>query len=100
MTENYPYLFYTIIFQGPLIEDLELMNVLNTTKQTAADVNEKLINAKETEIKINNAREEFRPVATRGSILYFLICDMAQVNSMYQTSLVQFLERFDLSMKK
>ncbi|KAJ8670776.1 hypothetical protein QAD02_002035, partial [Eretmocerus hayati] len=86
--------------QGPLIEDLELMSVLNNTKQTAAEVNEKLIIAKDTEIKINTAREEFRPVATRGSVLYFLVCDMAQVNCMYQTSLAQFLERFDLSMEK
>ncbi|XP_023289507.1 dynein heavy chain 8, axonemal, partial [Orussus abietinus] len=86
--------------QGPLIEDVELMSVLNTTKQTAAEVNEKLKVANETEVKINAAREEFRPVATRGSVLYFLVCDMAQVNCMYQTSLVQFLERFDLSMSR
>ncbi|OXU30794.1 hypothetical protein TSAR_013179 [Trichomalopsis sarcophagae] len=86
--------------QGPLIEDLELMSVLNSTKQTAAEVNEKLNIAKDTEIKINTAREEFRPVATRGSVLYFLICDMAHVNCMYQTSLAQFLERFDISMEK
>ncbi|XP_047349430.1 dynein axonemal heavy chain 8 isoform X8 [Vespa velutina] len=86
--------------QGPLIEDVELMTVLNTTKQTAAEVNEKLNIARETEIKIDAAREEYRPIATRGSVLYFLICDMAHVNSMYQTSLVQFLERFDISMAR
>ncbi|XP_024940596.1 dynein heavy chain 8, axonemal [Cephus cinctus] len=86
--------------QGPLIEDVELMSVLNNTKQTAAEVNEKLTIARDTEIKINAAREEFRPVATRGSVLYFLVCDMAQVNCMYQTALAQFLERFDLSMAR
>ncbi|KAI4504021.1 hypothetical protein M0802_000492 [Mischocyttarus mexicanus] len=86
--------------QGPLIEDVGLMTVLNTTKQTAAEVNEKLNIARETEIKIDAAREQYRPIATRGSVLYFLICDMANVNSMYQTSLVQFLERFDISMAR
>ncbi|RLU26152.1 hypothetical protein DMN91_002318 [Ooceraea biroi] len=86
--------------QGPLIEDVELMSVLNITKQTAADVTEKLSSAKDTELKIDTAREEFRPVATRGSVLYFLICDMPHVNCMYQTSLVQFLERFDISMAR
>lgn len=76
------------------------MSVLNTTKQTAEQVNEKLSIAKDTELKIETAREEFRPVATRGSVLYFLICDMPHVNCMYQTSLVQFLERFDISMAR
>lgn len=86
--------------KGPLIEDVELMLVLNTTKQTAAEINEKLSIAKDTELKIDTAREEFRPIATRGSVLYFLICDMPHVNCMYQTSLVQFLERFDISMDR
>ncbi|XP_034179159.2 dynein heavy chain 8, axonemal kl-3 [Osmia lignaria lignaria] len=88
------------IVEGPLIEDVELMSVLNITKQTAAEINEKLNIAKDTELRIDTAREEFRPVATRGSVLYFLICDMTLVNCMYQTSLVQFLERFDISMER
>lgn len=93
-------MIFFMLLKGPLIEDVEIMSVLNTTKQTAAEVNEKLSIARDTELKIDTAREEFRPIATRGSVLYFLICDMPHVNCMYQTSLVQFLERFDISMDR
>jgi len=82
---------------GNLLDDVELIEVLSKSKITAVQVNEKLTTAVDTDIRINTAREEYRPAARRGALLYFMVVDMASINNMYMVSLQQFLELHDFS---
>jgi len=88
---------------GNLLEDTELMEVLNSTKTQAKEVAAKLTDAEIKTKEINEKREQYRPVAIRGSALYFTMIEVAQVNWMYNSSLEQFLKLFmesiDLSEK-
>lgn len=86
--------------KGSLVDDDSMIGILSTTKQTAAEVSAKLSVAAEAKSKISLAAAEYRPVASRGSILYFLITEMSMVNVMYQTSLSQFCKIFDLSLER
>ena len=66
-------------------------------EQAAAEVGERLGVASETRRRITEACEEYRPVARRATLLYFLIAEFATVNCMYQTSLAQFVELYEAS---
>jgi len=81
--------------QGSLLDDPDIIDVLATIKTASKEVNEKLIEADEKTKEINEKRENFRPVAARGAVLYFCVVEMTAVNWMYNTSLQQFLDLFD-----
>lgn len=83
--------------EGSLIEDQSLMEMLNNIKTKEKEVTQKLKDADEKSVEIQEKREQFRPVAARGAVLYFCIVEMINVNWMYNTSLQQFLQLFELS---
>ncbi|CDJ35908.1 Dynein heavy chain axonemal, related [Eimeria mitis] len=85
---------------GNLLDDLELIEVLANTKAKAKEVEKKLKDAQEKKAEINEKREQYRPVATRGSVLYFCMVEASLICWMYNSSLAQFLEQFDISVHR
>ncbi|XP_057215442.1 dynein heavy chain 9, axonemal [Triplophysa rosa] len=75
---------------GNFLGDIELVENLETTKRTAADIEDKVKEAKVTEAEINTAREHYRPAAARASLLYFIMNDLNKIHPMYQFSLKAF----------
>ncbi|KAM7121693.1 dynein axonemal heavy chain 11 [Molossus nigricans] len=76
--------------EGSFLDDTKLVERLEATKTTAAEIAHKVTEAKENEKKINEARECYRPVAARASLLYFVINDLRKINPIYQFSLKAF----------
>jgi len=75
----------TILDNMPLIEGLE------KTKATSAEITAQVKIALETEEKINVSRETYRRVAAEGSMLFFLIIQLSVIEHMYQYSLDSFV---------
>ncbi|KAI4888942.1 hypothetical protein NFI96_027441 [Prochilodus magdalenae] len=85
---------------GNMLDNVELVYTLEETKSKASEVFEKLKMAENTSVDIDRLRDGYRPAAKRGAILFFVLAEMALVNSMYQYSLASFLEVFDYSLRK
>ncbi|WAR03796.1 DYHC-like protein [Mya arenaria] len=81
--------------EGNFLGDYALVENLETTKRTAAEIEVKAEEAKKTEIEINLAREHYRPAAARASLLYFILNDLNKINQMYQFSLKAFSVVFE-----
>lgn len=85
--------------EGNLLDDVELIRVLRKTKMKAKEVKEQIQASMQTQKTISEKRELYRPVATRGSVVYFTLVDTSSFNPMYQTSLNQFLVWFFHTLK-
>ncbi|XP_070572584.1 dynein axonemal heavy chain 10-like isoform X2 [Ptychodera flava] len=85
---------------GNMLDNTELVQTLEDTKSKATEVSDKLKLAAKTAIDIDKLRDGYRPAAKRGAILFFVLAEMALINSMYQYSLASFLDVFQYSLRK
>ncbi|CAE7211449.1 DNAH6 [Symbiodinium sp. KB8] len=85
---------------GNILDDQVLISTLGESKETSTAVNERVEAAEEAAVEIDAACKQYTEVATRGSILYFVIADLANINPMYQFSLFYFVRLFKSCMDK
>lgn len=80
---------------GNILDDEVLISTLQKSKTTSTEVNGRVKDAEVVtqEIMVKCAR--YTPVARIGSILYFVIADLANINPMYQFSLTYFQRLFN-----
>ena len=75
-----------------ILDNVQLISTLQESKTKSDEIAIAMADAKVVEEEIDIARERFRSVATRGSVLYFTIAELFRVCDMYQYSLQWFVE--------
>ena len=86
--------------EGDILGDEELIVSLEETKRTSIEINAKVEQGKKTEVEIAASRESYRPIAARGSLIFFLIEMLHMVDHMYQFSLETFNYMFVKALSK
>lgn len=69
--------------KGMILDNVELIENLKLSKMDARHVEESLLESETKQIEIEEARSKYKVVATRGSLLYFVIADFALIDPMY-----------------
>ena len=81
--------------EGNVLDNEALVSALGASKHTAEEISQRIAQAELTEMDILAAREKYRPVATRGSLIYFVIATLPDIDPMYQFSLKYFQQFFN-----
>ena len=77
--------------EGDILDNIELIESLEFSKKLSTEINEKVEIAKETEVSIKIACEFYRPAASRGALVFFLLMELAKIHSFYKFSLDSFI---------
>lgn len=83
-----------VVFWRRLFLMQTLITTLSKSKTMSKAIAERLADSKSTKRQIEESRERYRPVAVRGSLLYFTVAELCRVDVMYQYSLDYFQVQF------
>ncbi|XP_071449339.1 dynein axonemal heavy chain 3-like [Hetaerina americana] len=83
--------------EGNILEDETALQILSSSKVLSEEIQAKQEVAAITEIEIDHARNEYKPVSHHSSVLFFCISELANIDPMYQYSLVWFIHLYNQS---
>lgn len=83
---------------GNILDDEELVDTLNESKETTEVIASRLQETETTEEKITIARNKYNIIAARGSVLFFVVAQLAEIDPMYQYSLKYFNQVYRILM--
>nr|AML30857.1 axonemal inner arm dynein heavy chain 1 [Marsilea vestita] len=86
--------------EGNILEDETGIQVLSQSKLLAEDISRKQQIAEETGVRIDEARNGYKPAARHAANLFFCVSDLANIEPMYQYSLPWFINLFGMSIEK
>lgn len=80
--------------QGDITEDRALIEELELSKKISHEIAQKLEDSRITSEKIEKTSENYRPVARRGSLLFFVMNNLHKIHTYYMYSLNNFFNFF------
>ncbi|XP_062444589.1 dynein axonemal heavy chain 3 [Rhea pennata] len=80
--------------EGNILEDETAINILSSSKELSEEISEKQEIASVTEMQIDSTRMGYKPVAVHSAIVFFCISDLANIEPMYQYSLIWFINLY------
>lgn len=83
--------------EGNILEDETAIKILSSSKVLSEEIQEKQKIASLTEEEIDQARNVYIPVSKHSAVLFFCITDLANIDPMYQYSLVWFINLYNNS---
>ncbi|XP_070257562.1 dynein axonemal heavy chain 14 [Myotis yumanensis] len=80
--------------QGCVLDNEEIVDTLRKSKITSNEISKRISETEKAELEIQATRKSFLPIATRGTLLYFVVASLTQISHMYQFSLDWFRRVF------
>ncbi|NWU12959.1 DYH3 protein, partial [Cephalopterus ornatus] len=86
--------------EGNILEDETAIKILSSSKELSEEISEKQKISSLTEKEIDSTRMGYKPVAVHSAVVFFCISDLANIEPMYQYSLVWFINLYVQSIAK